>query len=391
MLRGRATEIGRLDDLLAAAREDRSGAVVLRGEAGIGKTALLRHVASHSEGALVLHAEGVEAEVELPFSGLQQLCAPLLGAVEELPPPQRDALESAFGLRAGSRPDQFLIGLAVLTLLSGAAESRPVVCLVDDAQWLDRSSAQVLSFVARRLEAEGVLMVFAERDSSSSGGLAGLPELRLPRLSDADARELFDSTNLGVFDERVRDRIVAETRGNPLALLELPRALDPARQAGGFAVSDASPLQGRIEESFRLRAGELPADTQRLLLLAAAEPLGDPSLLWRASAAVGLSTDAAAPAEAAELITVNGRVTFRHPLLRSAIYGAAPPEERRAAHRALADATDPELDPDRRAWHRAHAALEPDEDVPSSSAQRIARGRAAVFPLPRRSSNAPSI
>ncbi len=314
--------------------------------------------------------------MELPFASLHQLCAPLLGSLEELPSPQREALESAFGLSAGSRPDHFLVGLAVLTLLSNAAESRPVLCLADDAQWLDRSSAQVLSFVARRIEAEGVLMVFAERDSDGPVELSGLPELRLRRLSDADARDLFDSTSLGVFDDRVRDRIIAETGGNPLALVELPRALDPARLAGGFAVSDASPLQGRIEACFRSQVEELPEDTRRLLLLAAAEPLGDPSLLWRAGAAVGLSTDAAAPAEAAELITVNGRITFRHPLLRSAIYGAAPPEERRSAHRALGEATDPEFDPDRRAWHRGHAALEPDEDVAAELERSADRARA---------------
>jgi DNA-binding CsgD family transcriptional regulator len=376
MLRGRGTEIGRLDDLVAAARAGRSGAVVLRGEAGIGKTALLRHVAAHAEGSLVLHAEGVEAEMELPFAGLHQLCAPLLGALEVLPPPQRGALESAFGLSAGSRPDHFLVGLGVLTLLSDAAATRPLVCLVDDAQWLDRSSAQVLSFVARRIEAEGVLMAFAERDLEGSGDLAGLPELRLERLSNADARELFDSINLGVFDEGVRDRIIAETRGNPLALLELPRTLDPAGLAGGFAVSDVLPLQGRIEGSFRRRVEELPEDTQRLLLLAAAEPLGDPTLLWRAGAAVGLSSEAAAPAEAAELISVDARVTFRHPLLRSAVYGDAIPEQRRAAHGALADATDPELDPDRRAWHRSHAALAPDEDVAADLERSADRARA---------------
>jgi DNA-binding CsgD family transcriptional regulator len=376
MLRGRATEVERLDELLAAARTGRSGAVVLRGEPGIGKTELLRHVASHGDGALVLHAEGVEAEMELPFAALHQLCLPLLGTLEGLPPPQREALESAFGLTAGSRPDHFLVGLAVLTLLSNAAATPPLVCLVDDAQWLDRSSSQVLSFVTRRLEAEGVLIVFAQRDSEGSEDLAGLPELRLQRLSYADARELFDATNPGVFDGRVRDRIIAETHGNPLALLELPRALDRATLAGGFAVSDGAPLQGRIEASFWQQVEELPQNTQRLLLLAAAEPLGDPGLLWRAGAAVGLSTDAAAPAEASELIAIDGRVTFRHPLLRSAVYRTSPPEKRRAAHGALADATDPELDPDRRAWHRAHAALAFDEDVAADLERSADRARA---------------
>jgi len=376
MLRGRSAEIDRLDELIAAAREGRSGAVVVRGEAGIGKTALLDHVASNSDGALVLHAEGVEAEMELPFAALHQLCAPLLGALEGLPTPQREALESAFGLTPGSRPEPFLIGLAVLTLLSDAAAAGPVICLVDDAQWLDHASAQVLSFVARRIDAEGVLIVFAVRDAGGTGDLDGLPELRLQRLTYEDARAVFESTGLGVLDEAVRDRIIAEARGNPLALLELPRALDRASLAGGFAVSDAAPLEGLIEASFRSRVRDLPEDTQRLLLLAAAEPSGDPALLWRAGRAFGLSTDAAARAEDAQLIAVNGRVTFHHPLLRSAIYASARPEQRRAVHGALADATDPELDPDRRAWHRAHSALAPDEGIAAELERSAERARA---------------
>ena len=363
MLRGRATELEKLDELLNAARAGQSGALVLRGEPGIGKTALLRYVASRGDGTRVLHAEGVEGEMELPFAALHQLCAPLLGTLDRLPAPQRDALQIAFGLSSGTRPDRFLVGLAVLTLLSEAAEAQPLVCLVDDTQWLDKSSAQVVSFVARRLGVEGVFMLFAERDSDQAGELAGLPDLRLQRLSYGDARELLASANLGVLDERVRDRIIAETRGNPLALLEFPRALSLANLAGGFAVSDASPLERRIEASFRSRVEKLPDEAQRLLVLGAAEPLGDPTLLWRAAAELGLATDAAAPAEAADLIAIGTRVTFRHPLLRSAIYSAAAPDERRAAHRALAAATDSDVDPDRRAWHRAHAAVVPDEDV----------------------------
>jgi DNA-binding CsgD family transcriptional regulator len=376
MLHGRATDVGRLVELLEAARAGQSGALVLRGEAGIGKTALLNHVASSGEGALVLHAEGVEAEMELPFAALHQLCAPLLGALDGLPAPQRGALKTAFGLSSGSRPDRFLVGLAVLTLLSDAAETQPLVCLVDDAQWLDRSSAQVLSFVARRLDAEGVLMLFAERDSDRPGELAGLPDLRLQRLSDDDARELLASESLGVLDEQVRARIIAETRGNPLALLELPRALSPASLAGGFAVPDASPIEDRIEASFRSRVRGLPEETQRLLLLGAAEPLGDPTLLWRAARELGLATEAAEPAEAIDLIALGTRVTFRHPLLRSAIYRAAAPDERRAAHRALAAATDPDVDPDRRAWHRAHGAVAPDEDIAGELERSAERARA---------------
>ena len=348
---------------------------MLRGEAGIGKTALLQHVAA-SAGTRVLHAEGAEAEMELPYAALHQLCAPLLDSIDALPAPQSEALHVAFGLRAGPQPDRFLIGLAVLTLLSDAAETGPVVCLVDDAHWLDQSSAQVLSFVARRLEAEGVLIVFAERDSLRTEELAGLEDLRLERLSDADARELLSAANLGSLDEQVRERIIEETRGNPLALLELPRALTPTSLAGGFAVAHSGPLQGRIEASFRTQVADLPDATQQLLLLGAAEPLGDPTLLWRAAAELKLDASAAVPAEAADLIALGTRVTFRHPLLRSAIYDAASPEQRRAAHRALASATDPELDPDRRAWHRAYAALAPDEDVAAELERSADRARA---------------
>ncbi len=376
VLRGRATELGRLDELLDAARRGTSGAVVLRGEAGIGKTALLEHVAARAQGARLLTAEGVRSDMELPFAALQQLCAPVLGDAERLPPPQHDALRTAFGLSPGARPDPFLVGLAVLTLLSEAAGSQPLVCLVDDAQWLDSSSAQVLAFVARRLEAEGVLMVFAERDSEQPSRLEGIEELRLEPLSAADATELLTLASLGRLDERVRERIIAETRGNPLALLELPRALSPAGLAGGFAVAEGPPLQGRIEASFLSRVEELPEETQLLLLLAAAEPLGDPALLWSAAAGLGLATEAAAPAEAADLIAVGTRVTFRHPLLRSAIYDAAPREQRRAAHGALAEATEPAVDPDRHAWHRAHAALGPDEDVAAELERSANRARA---------------
>jgi len=382
VLRGRETERARLEQLLEAVRAGESAALVLRGEAGIGKTALLDSAAELSEDYRVLRAVGVESEMELPFAALHQLCAPLLDGLERLPPPQRDALGTAFGLSSGPRPDRFLVGLAVLSLLSEAAEAQPLICLVDDAQWLDRSSAHVLSFVARRLQAESVLLLFAKRDQLEHDELAGLPELRLQGLSDADARELLASANTGPLDEQVRDRIIAETRGNPLALLELPRGLSAASLAGGFALPDELPLPSRIEASFRRRVEQLPTDTQRLLLVAAAEPIGDPTLLWRSAAELGIKVEAAAPAEADNLMEVGARVAFRHPLLRSAIYRAASPEERRSAHRALAGATDPEADPDRRAWHRAHAALAPDEDVAVelelSAARAQARGGLAA-------------
>ncbi len=329
----------------------------------MGKTALLDYVADQGEGCAVVRAVGVESEMELPFAALHQLCVSLLEGLERLPPPQRDALRTAFGLSSSAPPDPFLVGLAALTLLSYAADSQPLICVIDDAHWLDRCSAQVLSFVARRLQAESVIVLFAERDQDQPTELAGLPELRLQRLSDDDARELLASSTPGRLDERVRERIIAEARGNPLALLELPRGVSSASLAGGFAVADSFPLVNRVEASFRRRVDQLPEETQRLLLLGAAEPTGDPILLWDAAAVLGLPIDSAAPAETADLIAVGARVTFRHPLLRSAIYGAASADSRRNAHWALAEAIDAARDPDRRAWHRAHAALAPDEEV----------------------------
>ena len=322
-LMGREAELARLADLVSAARAGESAALVLRGEAGIGKTALLDYTADLADGARVVRAIGIESEMELAFAALHQLCLPLLDGLEPLPLPQREALGTAFGLSAGHPPDRFLVGLAVLSLLSNAAEAQPLVWLVDDAQWLDRSSAQVLAFVARRLQAESVLVVFAERDQDGPSDLAGLQELRLHGLSDSDAREFLAKTSAGPLDERVRDRIIAETRGNPLALLELPRMVSSGDLAGGFAVPGG--LQSRLEATFQRQVAELPAETQRLLLLAAAEPKGDPSLLARAAAELEIPIAAAAPAEADGLVELGTRVTFRHPLLRSAIYGGSAP------------------------------------------------------------------
>ena len=376
LLRGRRAECLALDRLFEAAHTGRSAVLVLRGEAGIGKTALLGHAAERAKGCRVLRATGVESEMELPFAGVQQLCAPLLDGLERLPTPQREALGTAFGLTAGARPDRFLVGLALLSLLSDAAEERPLLCLIDDAQWLDRSSAQVLAFVARRLEADSIVLLFAERGPDELQDLAGLPGLQLDGLTDTHARELLASVLTGPLDERVRERLIGETRGNPLALLELPHGLPPAELAGGFAVDSALPLPGRIELNFRQRVERLPDDTRRLLLVAAAEPVGDPTLMWRAAERLDLGPDAAGPAEAEGLLTIGVRVTFRHPLLRSAIYHAASPDERRSAHHALAATTDPEVDPDRRAWHRAQAALAPDEDVAAELERSADRARA---------------
>ena len=301
--------------------------------------------------------------MELPFAGLHQLCGAMLDGLGRLPPPQRDALGTAFGLSSGAQPDRFLVGLAVLSLLSDAAEERPLLCLIDDAQWLDRSSAQVLAFVARRLEAESVVMLFAEREPGELDALARLPDLPLQGLPDDRARELLASVMTAPLDERVRDRLLAETHGNPLALLELPHELSPAKLAGSFGLPGEQPLPGRIQASFRRRVQRLPAATQRLLLVAAAEPTGEPILLWRAAAVLGIPAEAVAPAQADGLLELGAQVTFRHSLLRSTVYRAAVAEERRNAHGALAAATDAEVDPDRRAWHRAHATLAPDEDV----------------------------
>lgn len=382
MLRGRRKECEALDGQLQRIRLGQSAVQVLRGEAGVGKTALLEYAAERASGCRVARVAGVEAEVELAFAGLHQLCAPMLGELDRLPAPQRDALQVAFGLRGGAAPEPFLVALAVLTLLAEAAEACPLLCLVDDAQWLDRASSQALAFIARRLLAERIAMVFAVRDPADADveELAGLPDLVVEGISDGDARQLLASAIPGRMDERVRDRILAETRGNPLALLELPSGLTPAELAGGFWLPDAGPLAGRIEKSFLRRFDALPSASQRLLLTAAAEPVGDVTLLWRAGERLGIGPGAVAPAEAAGLIELGVRVRFRHPLVRSAIYRAAPLDTRQAVHRALAEATDPVLDPDRRAWHRAHAAVALDEAVAAElerSAGR-AQGRGGV-------------
>jgi DNA-binding CsgD family transcriptional regulator len=310
----------------------------------------------------------------------------MLGRLEQLPGPQRDALAVAFGLREGSAPDRFLVGLAVLSLLAAVAEDQPLACLVDDAQWLDRSSVQCLAFAARRLLAEPVALVFAVREPGGDHELAGLPDLTVRGLGERDARALLASAIGGRLDAEVRDRIVAETRGNPLALRQLPRGLGPAELAGGFWLPDPRPLASRIEDSFHRQFQSLPRETRRFLLTAAADPTGAMTLLWRAGELQGIPPDAAAPAQAAGLVELGARVHFGHPLVRSAVYQAASARDRREAHRALAEATDPEIDPDRRAWHRAHAATGPDEEVAAeldgSAGRAQARGglaAAAVF------------
>ena len=322
---------------MASVRGGPSRALVLRGEAGVGKSALLESLVAHASGCGIARATGVESEMELAYAGLQQLCAPFLDRLEGLPGPQRDALRSAFGLRHLGAPDRFLVGLAVLSLLADVADDRPLVCIVDDAQWLDVASAQALAFVARRLGAESVGLIFAVREPSGERRFEGLPELAVGGLDDRDAQQLLRTVVTGPLDERVRDRIVAEMRGNPLALLELPRGRSPAELAGGFGLLDAPGLSGRIEQSFRERLAPLPPTTQLLLLVAAAEPVGDPVLVWRAAAELGIGPDASTPATAAGLIDFGAQVRFRHPLVRSAVYGAGAPEARppraRGCHR----------------------------------------------------------
>ncbi|MGV0744333.1 AAA family ATPase [Mycolicibacterium sp. XJ870] len=364
-LRGRARECAELTELLSKARAGSGQAVVLVGEPGVGKSALLEYVAEHATatgGFRSARVVGVQSDIELAFAGLQQLCAPLMGHLDALPGPQREALTVAFGHGTGPAPDRFLVGLAVLSLLAAAADDRPVLCVIDDAQWLDQVSVQTLAFVARRLLAEQVALVFAKRDGYADI-LAGLPELAITGLSDADARNLLESVMVGGIDPLVRDRIVAETRGVPLAILDVPRTVSATELAGGFWISGKRSSTAAIEESFVQRIRALPEPTRQLLLVAAAEPVGDAALFLRAAAQLGIPVDALAPAEGAGLIEFGPRMRFHHPLMRSAVYRGADLVERRAAHRALAEATDRHTDPDRRAWHAASAAAGPDDVV----------------------------
>src|SRR5215467_99199 len=374
MLLARLTERAALGQVLEAARGGRGAVLVVRGEAGVGKTALLEDAVAAAVGMRIARIAGVESEMELAYAALQQLCAPMLEGLERLPDPQREALGVAFGLRLGEGPDRFLVGLAALNLLADAAQKQPLLCLIDDAQWLDQASAQALGVVARRLLAEPVALVVAAREPG--GEFRGLPELAVGGLDEKDARDLLASVIARPLDEQVRERFLAETGGNPLALLELQQGLTQAEAAVGFGVPAAPGLPGRLEDSFRRRLRGLPQATRRLVVVAAAESTGDPVLVWRAAGRLGIGMDAAAPAQASGLLTIGERVIFRHPLVRSAAYRAASPEERRAVHRALAGATNPEADPDRRAWHRAQAAAGPDEDVASELERSANRAQA---------------
>ncbi len=378
-LRGRDRECRTLGALIAGVTAG-SQVLVLRGEAGVGKSALLDYATTRADAFKVLRVIGVESDMELAFAGLQQLCAPLLDHLDDLPEPQKAALNVAFGRGIGKAPDRFLVGLAVLSLLAAAAEVQPLLCVVDDAQWLDQVSVQTLGFVARRLLAEPVAVIFAVRDRPDV--LGGLPELPIEGLSDADARDLLDGVMLAGIDSRVRDRIVAETRGIPLAILEVPRNVTATELAGGFWISGKRSSTAAIEEDFMRRIRALPPETQRLLVVASADPTGDAALFLRTAAALGIAVDALGPAEAAGVIEFGPRMHFCHPLMRSAAYRAADLADRRAVHRALSEATDPQADPDRRAWHCANAALGPDDSVAAeleASASRAAsRGGVAA-------------
>ncbi len=370
----RRRECELLDRLLGSARSGESAVLVIRGEPGIGKSMLLDRAASAAAGLRVLRTAGVESEMELAFAAVHQLCAPLLDRIERLAGPQRDALATAFGLMAGNTPSPFMVGLATLSLLSQAGQQQPVLCVIDDTQWLDHASAQTIAFAARRLQADAVAMLFATRDPGPE--LSGFPELVVRGLDSSDSRALLDSVVGAQMDAPVRDRIIAEARGNPLALLELHRVWTPAQLTGGFGVPDASGLPGWLEQGFRQRFSALPAATQRLILVAAADPTGDPILVWNAARSLGIEPEAAAPAAAEDLVMFGSRVIFRHPLVRSAVYQAASAQERRNAHQALADSTDRQAEPARRAWHRAQAAPGPDEDVAAELEREADRAQA---------------
>lgn len=370
---GRRDECAILDRLVDAVRSGESRALVIRGAPGVGKTALMDYLAASSH-CRIARTGGVQSEMELAFAGVHQLCSPMLEHLDQLPVPQRSALCTALGLTEGSPPDRFLVGLALLNLFAAAAADRPLLCLVDDQHWLDSTSAQVLEFVARRLGAEAVGVVFAARVPSDA--VAGIPTLVVRGLRTADSHALLNSALSGPVDPRIRDQIVAETRGNPLALLELSRGLSADELAGGFGLPGAVQLSAKVEEIFRSRIAMLPDQTRRLLLLAAAEPTGDSGLIWRAAGQLGIGPEAAGPAIDAELSTFAARVKFRHPLVRSAAYLSAPLHDRQLVHGALAAATDAELDPDRRAWHRATAAAGPDEDIAAELDRSAGRAKA---------------
>lgn len=371
---GRGAACRKLDQLVGEVGAGQSRALVIRGEPGVGKTALLDYLAGHAADCRVERITGIQSELELAFAGLHQLCQPLLDHLDAAPAPQRAALGTALGMSAGPAPDRFLVGRAVLSLLSHVGQDKPLLCLIDDAQWLDQASAQVLAFAARRLGAESVGLVFAV--GAPTRGLADLPDLVIEGLRAEDASALLDTALAGPIDPQVRDQIIAEARGNPLAVLELPRGLNTAELAGGFGLPGATGLPGSVEESFGRRVRALPGPTRELLLIAAADPTGDAALVWRAASRLGIGGEAAVPAAEAGLAEFGARVWFRHPLVRSAAYRSGSVADTRRAHGALAAVTDARVDPDRRAWHRAQAADGPDADIADELERSAERARA---------------
>jgi DNA-binding CsgD family transcriptional regulator len=360
---GRRDECGVLDRLLSELRAGHGSALILRGEPGVGKSALLGYCRDRASGCRVALTAGAGSEADLTYAGVHRLCATMLNRIERLPAPQQVALGTAFGLQDGAAPDPFLVGLAVLTLMSVVAQERPLVCVVDDVQWLDPASTQALAFVARRLVAEPIALLFAARPVAGRHSLTGVPELTIRGLPDGDARALLRSVIAGPLEPRVCNRIVAETGGIPLALLELPRGLASAELGGGFGVPDALARSGAVDEGVRERIARLPRPTRSLLLLAAADPTGDALLMWRAADRLGIDLRAAGPAVVAGLIDLGSHVHFRGSAVRSAVYRAASLEDRQRVHLALAESTDSEFETHRRVWHRAQAAPALDETV----------------------------
>ena len=377
MLYGRDAERSRIGELLDGARNARSAVLVISGEPGVGKSALLEDARDQAGDMRVLSGTGVETEAHLPFAALHQIVRPVLGHIENLPQPQAAALRGALGLAAGGSDDRFLVSLAALSLLADAAEVQPLLCLVDDAQWLDDASADALVFAARRLEVEGIVMLFGAREGELRRFEApGLAELRLGGLDSVTAGALVDRRAGAALSSEIRDRLVAETGGNPLALLELSPALSEAQLSGTEALLAPIPVSARVERAFLSRVYRLPPETQTLLLVAAADESGELAVVLRAAAELGAAADALDGAEQAGLANVNGtRLELRHPLVRSAVYHAAPLSKRQAAHRALARVLDGDVEADRRAWHRAAASVEPDPSVGEELEQAAQRAR----------------
>ncbi|HEY2597532.1 MAG TPA: AAA family ATPase, partial [Candidatus Dormibacteraeota bacterium] len=347
--------------MLAATREGDASAICLHGEPGIGKTELLNYAVDSASDFRVLRTAGTEAEMELAYASLQEFFRPDPSALGRLPGPQRKALETVLGRQAGVAPDPMLVGLALLNVLSALSAERPVLCVVDDAQWLDSSSAQVIGFAARHASKDAVAFLFAARRLTDE--IRGLPQLAVGVLGDLDARALLATVLPDRLDDRVVDRVIAETHGNPLAILELPKGLSPAQLAGGFGLPVAVTLADQIEESYRRRLARLPVESRRLLLIVAADPTGNPEIIWRAADELGIDEEAADAVEKEGLIEFGERVVFHHPLVRSAVYNTASPKDRREVHRALGQATDPNFDPDRRVWHFAQATIRPNKGV----------------------------